>query len=408
MKKTIALGVVFLLVVMSFTSISGVQINEIIDIQSDRGNILYVGGSGEGNYTTIQSAIDDALDGDTVFVYDDSSPYYEHLLIEKPLKLIGENQATCIIDGYKQGNVIHISSTNYVTITSFTITNGTYSEYYGSGIYLTNSNDCKILNNTIMYHNEGGITIPTECKNLTIIGNHILHNQRKGILNNIKSEKQFKNCIIKDNIITDCGFSGIWLDVPIDCQIIGNTISGNTQAIAFWYTGGWNTTVINNVLFDNEKGIQLYGFNAKKITIHNNLIYNNKYGIDLGGHKNYIYSNIISNNNIGILVEDAVNNKIEYNNFIDNEKDGYYTHNNYDYHERFTNVLTTNKWNRNYYNKWIYVFPKMIFGTYRYIIRYPWNDEIIWEHTFNWLPMVDWHPAKQPYNITTSQVCGIE
>ena len=34
------------------------------------GDTLYVGGDGPNNYTTIQSAIDDAVDGNTVFVYD--------------------------------------------------------------------------------------------------------------------------------------------------------------------------------------------------------------------------------------------------------------------------------------------------------------------------------------------------
>jgi hypothetical protein len=35
------------------------------------GKTLYVGGTGEGNYTKIQDAIEDAVDGDTVFVYDE-------------------------------------------------------------------------------------------------------------------------------------------------------------------------------------------------------------------------------------------------------------------------------------------------------------------------------------------------
>ena len=39
------------------------------------GNILYVGGSGPGNYTKIQDALDNATEGDTVYVY--SNTYYE-------------------------------------------------------------------------------------------------------------------------------------------------------------------------------------------------------------------------------------------------------------------------------------------------------------------------------------------
>ncbi len=55
---------------------------------SSKGNILYVGGSGPGNYTKIQDAIDNARYGDTVFVYDYSSPYYENLVIHKSINLI--------------------------------------------------------------------------------------------------------------------------------------------------------------------------------------------------------------------------------------------------------------------------------------------------------------------------------
>ena len=61
--------------------------------------ILYVGGNGESNYTIIQEAIDDALDGDTIYVYDESSPYQENLIINKKINLIGEDYKTTIIDG---------------------------------------------------------------------------------------------------------------------------------------------------------------------------------------------------------------------------------------------------------------------------------------------------------------------
>ena len=47
------------------------------------GTTLFVGGSGPGNYSSIQAAIDDANPGDTVFVYSDSSPYYEQITVDK-------------------------------------------------------------------------------------------------------------------------------------------------------------------------------------------------------------------------------------------------------------------------------------------------------------------------------------
>ena len=53
-------------------------------------NILYVGGSGPNNYTSIQQAIDAAHNGDTIFVY--SGVYYEHVRIYKSINLMGENE----------------------------------------------------------------------------------------------------------------------------------------------------------------------------------------------------------------------------------------------------------------------------------------------------------------------------
>jgi parallel beta-helix repeat protein len=81
-----------------------------------RGNWLYVGGNGLGNYSKIQDAIDNATDGDTVFVYDDSSPYNENLNFYKSITIQGENMTTTIIDG---GGSI---SSDYVIITNFTFT----------------------------------------------------------------------------------------------------------------------------------------------------------------------------------------------------------------------------------------------------------------------------------------------
>ena len=54
------------------------------------GTILYVGGTGFGNYTRIQDAIDNASDGFTIFVY--NGTYYENIIVEKEIILKGENK----------------------------------------------------------------------------------------------------------------------------------------------------------------------------------------------------------------------------------------------------------------------------------------------------------------------------
>ena len=70
-------------VIISFILISAIFIPSTLGNNPTFVNTLYVGGTGPGNYTSIQSAIDDAINGDTVFVYDDSSPYNEQIINER-------------------------------------------------------------------------------------------------------------------------------------------------------------------------------------------------------------------------------------------------------------------------------------------------------------------------------------
>ena len=62
-----------------------ISLNHLLGI-----NILYVGGSGECNYTKFQGAIDNATDGDTVFVYDISLLYNESVTIDKSINFLAE------------------------------------------------------------------------------------------------------------------------------------------------------------------------------------------------------------------------------------------------------------------------------------------------------------------------------
>ena len=79
MKKLIVVGIIILVVGMRVSS-TGINV-EKTPIESCGGKTLYVGGSGPGNYTRIQDAINDSSDGDTVYVY--NGTYSGHLFINK-------------------------------------------------------------------------------------------------------------------------------------------------------------------------------------------------------------------------------------------------------------------------------------------------------------------------------------
>jgi parallel beta-helix repeat protein len=186
MKKKIIGMFVCMLLIAVVLPVSGKVMLEKVSNPVSVGDTLYVGGSGPNNYTTIQSAIDDAVDGDTVFVF--SGTYNEHLIVDVSINLIGENKETTVIDGNEDyGNVVHIRS-EYVTLTGFTIRNsgsdaagvwirGEYNSIIGNiitrnryGIFLfgvgwnVNSDYNEIIDNIISNNNGGGIRLENKIR----------------------------------------------------------------------------------------------------------------------------------------------------------------------------------------------------------------------------------------------------
>ena len=98
LRKDLAVAVILLFIGMCIVPATG-TISELSPKPITTGNTLYVGGTGEGNYTSIQEAINYSFEVDTVYVYDDSSPYFENIIINKSIHLIGENKDTTVIDG---------------------------------------------------------------------------------------------------------------------------------------------------------------------------------------------------------------------------------------------------------------------------------------------------------------------
>ena len=85
-KRQLIIGISIILLLASQFPVSGSN-REHYKTLINGGNTLYVGGTGPNNYSTIQEAVDTAFEGDTIYVYDDSSPYNESVTITKSLSI---------------------------------------------------------------------------------------------------------------------------------------------------------------------------------------------------------------------------------------------------------------------------------------------------------------------------------
>jgi len=282
LRKSVVISIVLLFLGMGIVPSTGT-----IDIKHTvatlDGDTLYVGGNGTGNYTRIQDAIDNASDGDTIFVYDDSSPYYENVVVDKSINLIGEDRNTTVIDGSNIRVGIGII-TNWVNISGFTIQHCNISNYYGIYIHGSSNN---------------------------IIGNNILNN----------------GC-------------GILISNSISNTITGNNISNNGCGGITLLSSSRNIITGNNIRSNDNTGIRLY--NSSSNTITDNNISNNRDGIYLysSNHNTITGNNIISNNNYGINISSS-SNTILKNNFLDNKRHAFFKN-----CKNCTNTWEQNYWNR--------------------------------------------------------------
>jgi len=103
---------------------------------------IIVNASGGGDYTHIQWAIDNASDGDVIFV--EEGTYNENVLIEKTITLLGQGRENTTIHGIEDDHVIRVT-VDSVAIRNLHITNSTISKSFFNGTYgiiLQDANYC--------------------------------------------------------------------------------------------------------------------------------------------------------------------------------------------------------------------------------------------------------------------------
>jgi len=240
-------------------------------LPASKGEWLYVGGSGPGNYTRIQDAIDNASDGNTIFVF--SGIYYEHIVIDILITLIGENKNTTIIDGTDSDDNIVTIKANGISIEGFTIRNP--SEYYWGICVNPYCNGVSIINNIIK-------------ASLLVQSSHNTNISRNIFIDIPNNEGA-------DIVLTNASENTVYANLIIQ------TSGDNHESISV-YANSDNNDIFRNTISKGLTGISV-GFSSRHNKIYANSIKNCEYGININGAMyTQVNSNIITDNNQNILL----------------------------------------------------------------------------------------------------------
>ncbi|MFI5383976.1 MAG: nitrous oxide reductase family maturation protein NosD, partial [Methanosarcina thermophila] len=245
--------------------------------------------NGEGNYTSIQEAINNAQNGDTILV----SPgvYRENVNVNKEISIISSTDLsgdmmnrTYVIGAIPAEDVFTIRSNN-VTISGFYIAGGPSGMDMDRevGISLEGVQNCLISNNTLILNDIG----------IGLSNSHFNH---------------------LDNNLIGFGASGIYLTQSNENELSNNVATINNHGIHI--DNSTNNTLMGNTVESNEIGILLS--TSRMNTLENNFVLRNDNGIvlDNTAESNFLTNNSIYMNGIGIYSSGSSGNTIYLNDFF--------------------------------------------------------------------------------------------
>lgn len=262
-------SVIFIILLFDFLIIA------VDTCKASDGNILYVGGSGTGNYSYIQDAINHSKDDGTVYVYD--GVYHENITINKSISLIGSNKDTVSIFGNDKLYAILVKSSG-VNISGFTIQNskaGICISGYSfnniseniiannaEGIHLYNSSNNKITKNVIRNQGDDSAIVCFDSCNNIISENTFIDTSMSIYLGRWSDSN-----VISDNSITDYDY-GIRIDFSFNNMIYGNLIKNGNRGV-YLTNSKYNNITYNNIEDNEDSGIHITNLKDNVISPNN-------------------------------------------------------------------------------------------------------------------------------------------
>jgi len=256
------------------------------------------------HFNNIQDGIDNVNTGGTVYIW--AGTYFENVMANKTVTLIGNGSSATKIDGGGNGNVVYVNA-DYVNITRFSIENSS-SNSDNAGIMVYNSDNTKISHNNCSF-NSNGITLSTASNFNHVFNNTCNNNSINGI--KVRTHQSF----VSNNTCSFNGESGIYFYSSSSIQDIidNNTCDSNEENGIYVYNGD-NDVIENNYCTYNSFGILLEYCSYLSLD-SNNLSHSNSYGLFLESAENNTFTNnIFHMNSFSIKLDDFSN----CNSFVSN------------------------------------------------------------------------------------------
>jgi len=303
-------------VVLSIMGVAalGILVFVLVTAQGVEASTITVNDNGGADYRRIQDAIDNADEGDTIRVY--RGTYYESVVVNKKVDLIGNGSANTTIYGNKYDDGVKITA-DWVNLSGFRVTKSRWGSPSEACIKVESNHNTIFENNCS--NNEHGIYIRRSYHN-TLFDNTCMNNDYGIYLYSSWNNTFINNSCLSNNEI------GMKFRYSFQNVLIYNSYSNNDYGIYLY--SSWNNTFINNsCLSNNEIGMK-FRYSTLNVLINNSVL-NSDYGINLHSSWNNTFQyNSITGNRIGIHLNNSKNNTIHYCEIFGNTEYGITTTNN--------------------------------------------------------------------------------